>query len=62
MTETINNAFEILNNSGVIARDTEEAQLLELYRKLPECVKKQQAARLSGFLEAMMFHTEQAAQ
>ncbi|MCM1579385.1 MAG: hypothetical protein NC078_11365 [Ruminococcus sp.] len=60
MVEKINSAFEVLNNSGVIARDVEEACILEMYRKLPEAVKRQQAARMDGFLEAMKFKAQTA--
>ncbi len=52
MTNDVRQALETLTNSGIIARDGTEAEMLQLFRKLPAPIKDRQIARMAGFLEA----------
>lgn len=53
MSENTTRAIEVLNNSGILAKNGTEVELLTLFRKLPDDrIRDKQLARISGFVEA----------
>ncbi len=60
MTDNVKNALATLENNGILARNDEEAEMLELFRKLPASARMKQLARMDGFLEAFEIKSENA--